>query len=92
MSKPKQWVVCAAIRSSEGKIIAGARHYDSVMRPLAFPKDERKGEWIECEQGFIDQFGTFLTREEAWKIAEANNQIIDKNVHSAGVLYSEDLY
>jgi hypothetical protein len=88
----KQWVVCAAIKSSEGKIIAGARHYDSVMRPLAFPNHERKGEWIECEQGFIDQFGAFLSRTDAWKIAEANGQIKDLNVHSAGVLYSEDLY
>jgi hypothetical protein len=43
--------------------------------------DEAKG-WAKAEQGFIDQFGTFLTREEAAKIVGK----------PSGVLYSEDLY
>ncbi len=90
--KPQRVVVCAAIRSSQGKIIAGARHYDSVMRPLAFPNDERKGEWINCEQGFIDQFGVFMSREEAWTIAEAANQIKNIKAATVGCLFSEDLY
>jgi hypothetical protein len=29
------------------------------------------------EQGFIDQFGKFYTREEAWLIADAAGQIIE---------------
>lgn len=47
--------------------------------------------WGSAEQGFIDQRGNFLTREEAWIIAVNNNQII-RHLSSSGVLYSENLY
>lgn len=85
-------VVCAAIRSSKGAIICGARHYDRVMRALAFPNGKREGEWIEVQQGFIDQHCEFLSREEAWAIAKSAGQIKDLNIYSAGTLYSEDIY
>ena len=47
------------------------------------------------EQGFVDQFQHFMTREEAWKIAQASGQIIPDHPRQnepEGVLYSEDLY
>ena len=58
--------------------------------------DKTTGNWKETEspviQGFIDQFGQFLTREEAWPIAERNTQII-RRVGGDGIkLYSENLY
>lgn len=90
--RPKPIVVCAAIRSKAGKIIAGARHYDEVMRQNFIVNGERPKEWWGCEQGFIDQFCNFLTREEAWKIAEENGQIRNRCGGDNGVLYSENLY
>ncbi len=44
------------------------------------------------EQGFIDQWRVFMTREEAWLVAEAARQIIYRGNWGAGVLYSENLY
>jgi hypothetical protein len=44
-----------------------------------------------CEQGFIDQFGRFMSREDAWIAAEKGDQII-RDVAPAGTLYSENLY
>lgn len=83
-------VVCAACRIGS-VILAGARHWDTVMhkQSQAMPfNSEEKG---NAEQGFIDQFGLFLTREEAFILAEEKGQIKDKpNIE--GTLFSEDLY
>jgi len=87
----EQIVVCAACKSSKGTIVAGARHCDSVMRPIMFPDHKRTGEWSDFIQGFIDQHGTFLTREEAYVIAKKNNQIRHPEI-GENVLYSEHLY
>ena len=50
--------------------------------------------WADAEQGFIDQWGRFYTREEALRVARQNNQIIvpDHQMLSAVALHSEDLY
>jgi hypothetical protein len=97
-------VVCAAIRNKAGRIIAGARHYDSVMRPWFVRQPNwfervvlrklviRAKAWYSCEQGFIDQFGVFMDRQEAYKVAEAAGQVKYGPEHSKGTLYSEDLY
>lgn len=44
------------------------------------------------EQGFVDQFGTFLTRKEALEIAKENGQIIRDIGYEPDELYSEHLY
>jgi len=47
------------------------------------------------QQGFVDNRGNFLTRTEAWKLAEKTGQIIDRfdsNDADGGTLYSENLY
>lgn len=56
------------------------------------------------EQGFVDQFGKFYNRTEAWKIADKNGQILrptgwekipnprKANVGDDGCLFSENLY
>lgn len=78
-------IVCAANRHRvTGHIICGARHWDKVMRSQT---QEYKG-W---EQGFIDQFGDFLNRQDAWRIAEDQGQI-RRTVSTPGTLYSENLY
>lgn len=47
------------------------------------------------EQGFIDQHGAFMSRREAWEVAEAAGQIIRRvggDEADGGTLYSENLY
>ena len=91
IEKPQQIVVCAANRYDD-VILCGARHWDSIMRKQAnkmmptLPFNE--------EQGFIDQFGDFLTRKEAMQIVLANGQRFDetRNGHQSIELYSEGLY
>jgi hypothetical protein len=85
-------IVCAAIRHKEtGRIITGARHYDKIMREQINASEGITFWKPSCEQGFIDQFGDFLNRKDAWRIAENEGQI-RREVSSAGTLYSENLY
>ncbi len=49
-------------------------------------------EWIGARQGFIDQYGKWLTREEAWKVAKKAGQIKYSSGYCDGTLFSEDLY
>lgn len=92
-------IVCAANRYEiDGEIflIIGARHFDSLMiaQIQRLPKQDKLPKSTEC-QGFIDQRGNFLTRTEAWKIAEQNGQIIRRvggDSIDGGTLYSENLY
>lgn len=93
MAKRKQYIVCASIRQN-GIIICGARHFDTLMHNTIRSLDSsiklRVNKW---EQGFIDQFGKYLSREEAFKIAKENGQEIDMDRNSHNYkLYSEGLY
>ena len=63
-------VVCAAM-FKEDRIITGARHFDKVMRSQ-MASSEGIPWWTDCEQGFIDQFGDFISRKEARKIVLTN--------------------
>jgi hypothetical protein len=98
-----QRVVCAAIRHADGRIVCGPRHFDRTMwcQLLGIPpsqwservdkfNDEVRS-WQTASQGFIDQHGDFLTREEAWPIAEAQQSLLDPD-WQRGVLHSEHLY
>ncbi len=86
-------IVCAAIRSPGGGVICGPRHYDHTMHDqiaaLFFPDRFlcRSGD----DQGFVDNRGVYLTREQALVVAEAADQIIDKH-NPKSKLCSEDLY
>lgn len=88
MNSVQRRVVCAANRFQDGVIILGARHWDSLMCEHAKLLGRRGG---NEEQGFIDQWRAFMTREEAWIVAVAANQII-RDVGCDGELYSENLY
>lgn len=78
-------VVCAAMRNSNGTIVCGARHWDRIMHQHA----SGKSGW---EQGFIDQLGEFMTREEAYKVAVEAGQIVRRCGGDDGRLFSENLY
>ncbi len=83
-------IVCAAVQNEFTKdIIIGIRHYDAIMRKQM----ELSPQWGDpAVQGFIDQFGKFYTREEAWVVAELNDQIIRRVGGDNGKLFSENLY
>lgn len=88
----KQRIVCAAIKFPDGTIILGARHWDPPMRKtynaLGMSRDTSGLE----QQGFVDQYQNFLTREEAWIIAYNAGQIVRRCGGDDGCLYSENLY
>lgn len=62
------------------------------MRGICIKDGERLPGWLSADQGFIDQYGVWMDRQEAYKIAEAAGQVKFGPEHSRGTLYSEDLY
>ena len=92
----EQRIVCAAMRNSAGDIVTGARHYDGIMRQHIERLRESHGHDVwsknDIAQGFIDQRGEFLTREEAHKVAAEAGQIIRRCGGDEGKLFSENLY
>lgn len=92
IEKPRQIVVCAANKMPDGYLILGARHWDALMRETADRLGYKGGDEI---QGFINQFGEFLTREEALSAVLASGQRFDKERNgsaSGKELFSEGLY
>jgi hypothetical protein len=84
-------IVSAANKFENGPMLVGARHWDQHMHIQANYMSIKGSE--PHEQGFIDQYGKFYSRKEAWKIAEQEGQIIRRvGGDSNGVLYSENLY
>jgi hypothetical protein len=94
-------IVCAANKCDEF-LILGARHWDHIMRRhydllelrLEMPAHEK------FEQGFLNTWGEFLNRKDAWIVACHNEQILqyvgnqsefDLGVYGAE-LFSENLY
>ena len=87
-------IVCAACRNEQGTIVCGPRHMDQIMwgQIHKSTEDWEKG---HVEQGFVDQRGNYLTREEAWVVASAAGQIIRRvggDTINGGKLFSENLY
>lgn len=87
-------IVCAANKLKNGKLVLGARHGDALMRSVvpgaAFFT-------LTAEQGFVDQFGKFYSRKDAWNIAVKEHQIIrfcgnQSDFSKNQELYSENLY
>lgn len=86
-------VVCAAIRAEDGDIMVGIRHYSPDMQAQINSRFDggkfvrRRGD----ELGFVDQWGVYMTRTEAWEVAKRQNQII-RDIGVKDTLYSEHLY
>ena len=94
-------IVCAANQCSlTGLIVTSLRHHDQNMNTQIklWKKecDPREGvSPIFDIQGFVTNKYRFVDRQEAWKIAERNNQIIRRcggDTTNGGTLYSENLY
>ncbi len=100
----EQRIVCAANRGRDGDVICGVRHFDRLMKDaieMFVNHADDHGQtfarvyWLKSEQGFVDNRGEFLTRQQAWVIAEAAGQIIRRcggDDANGGTLYSENLY
>ncbi|ABY63141.1 putative Arn.3 [Pseudomonas phage 201phi2-1] len=90
--------VVAGVANRYGSIIVmGVRHYSNMMQVAldALGGVELLIRWAgeeNCEQGFVDQYGTFLDRQEAWVLAEAAGQIRHRANLPTGTLYSEHLW
>jgi hypothetical protein len=109
-------VVSAAMLMDDGLIVPGVRHFSPDMRAVlkriygeGLKVDDT---WLHKpyhlrvkEQGFVDSHGNFLSREEAWKRADALGQIFlydpmgtgklipqPANQELEGTLFSENLY
>jgi hypothetical protein len=84
-------VVCAALKcKATGRIVLGLRHWDVFMHQNM--SQESVSTTANTEQGFVNQKGEFLTREEAWKVASDANQFINGRSQLPGFLFSEDIY
>ena len=97
--KPQRRVVCAAIRAADGELLVGIRHYSPDMRRQIEQRvDGAKFQHrLDDDQGFVDQWGEWLSREEACELAERNGQIVRPDQVPAALdgrrrLYSEGLY
>jgi hypothetical protein len=69
-------IVCAANKAPDGTVTLQVRH-------CAKPDEQ---------QGFIDNKGNWLTREDAYVIALAANQILRRVGGDEGKLFSENIY
>ena len=77
----------------EGKVYflpEPARHSDVIQ--MLIKKRVMLPPVRQAEQGFVDQNGKFLTREDAAKLALANGQCKKLRCPSLGILFSEDLW
>lgn len=99
--RPQRRVVCAAIRASDGSLVLGIRHYSMDMHAqLAARADRLRFQHLGgLDQGFVDQYGVYMTRAEAYLIAQAAGQLLrpeacsdDAEGDSEMRLFSEALY
>ena len=91
-------IVCAAIRAADGELLLGVRHYSTDMHQQIKARYDGKKfcNRLDDDQGFVNQFGEFLSRAEAYEVAKAANQIVYPERCGKGLdgpkLYTEGLY
>lgn len=96
--KYQRRIVCAAnrfkLKDGGTLVIPGARHYSKDMAAvLDVVKPQLVTQQVcDDDQGFIDQYSNYWTREEAMIIATYANQVRIERGGSEKELYSEDLY
>jgi hypothetical protein len=93
-------IIVSAANRYKDIIVMGPRHYSNLMHTaiealgginLLMEYSNANSEESEYEQGFVDQYNTFHTREEAFILATAAGQIrYPENCHN-GRLYSEGI-
>lgn len=94
--KRPELIICAATKFFNitdpdiDLIIPSVRHYDLISDEIL--GNIEYDEWEEEEQGFLTNFGRFVDRKEALKIAKENNQVKYSIGYDPDELYSEMLY
>ena len=82
-------IVCSAAITEHGLVIASVRHGDELF----YNATEANSITFRWEQGFLTNRFSFVTRKEAWIIAERQGQIRNTlPCDDARRLYSENLY
>lgn len=98
--KIQRRIVCAAnrfeLKSGGYLVVPGTRHYSKDMAEVLDQlKDKLVTDHVSGNnQGFVDQWGEYFTREEALIIATHAGQIntVRTKGYPLDVLFSEDLY
>ena len=95
-----RFVVCAANKYGD-EVIMGIRHHCPLMRGNMDARDKRDLKAgldasdlnvMSC-QGFVDQWGNWLSRDEAFNLVKATGQQINWERNGCNkTLYSEGLY
>lgn len=81
--------VSMAANIVDGHLIIGNRHFCPLMTmQIDLLGLDYTNHHIGTDQGFVDQWGIFMSREEAFVVAKAWGQI--REVHVEGTLFSED--
>lgn len=83
-------VVCAACQWEDGLIVTGVRHFCPIMRAQIARMDPKPQ--TKHEQGFVDQWGNFMSRDEALTVVKMNKQPLRHPHDEWETLYSENLY
>ena len=90
---PPERIMCAVNASSCEINLLGVRHGDDFM--WSYIADAELNPSIFKREGFLTTKGRFVTRQEAWKIAVEQRQIVRRcgnDTADGGTLYSENLY
>jgi hypothetical protein len=91
-------VVCAAIRAGDGTLMLGIRHYSKDMHDQLEQRMDgfKFRNRLDEDQGFVDQWGAWMSREEAYEVARQSGGIRNHSSVGEGLnglkLYSEALY
>lgn len=73
-------------------VICSPRHWDVIAREQFKLMNISQSKVKSETQGFVDQYGDFYTREQAWSIADKNKQIVRRVGGDHEKLFSENLY
>ena len=103
----KQTIICSAIWFDDGVdtyvhqpknietgfVICGRRHHNCFTTIAILMGLKKERSFKDDIQGFLTSDDLFVSREEAWIIAEKAGQILENpNRFTTGRLFSEDLY
>ena len=86
------WMVSGANKIGDF-VIPGPRHFDDTMHEI-ISRLNLESAAADMEQGFIDQWGRFYSREDAMKMVKASGQPfnLERNGSQDTELFSEGLY
>ncbi|WDS62172.1 hypothetical protein [Pseudomonas phage D6] len=88
----KRVIVCAANRYGDF-IVTGSRHFSVPMWfTLELIGDDALKAYGKCEQGFIDQYGMFWNRTDAYNLCREQGRELLEEGGSETELFSEHLY